>query len=229
VKKDIFCPIVQEYSPALLLLYQGHFPLHLYLHLYLRFSRTGFIQGGRAFKPESSDLPKLEVQLTETKSLLQDHSPAAQGGDSNNSDSSHGLLPVGVGFVLFSECAASHFGQTTVPILARHRPAAVWLFAPDPSRPETLGRVVDDLRSQRSSSGWDPRIVVQVGTVAAAREAASVGADVIVAQGVDAGGHGFVNAGSFVSLVPEIRDMLRAEFPDSEISVWAAGGIADGR
>lgn len=32
-----------------------------------------------------------------------------------------------------------------------------------------------------------------------------------------------------MSLVPEIADVLRDEFPDKEIAVWAAGGIADGR
>jgi len=200
-------------------------------HLHLRFfpPSTGFIQGGRAFKPESSDLPKLEAQLAQAKSLLlQDHAQK----DGQGQDDDGGILPVGVGFVLFSECAASHFGQTTVPILAHHRPAAVWLFAPDPSRPETLGLVIGALRSHsnsNSNSAWNPRIVVQVGTVAAAREAASLGADVIVAQGVDAGGHGFVNVGSFVSLVPEIKDMLQEEFLGREIAVWAAGGIADGR
>ena len=29
--------------------------------------------------------------------------------------------------------------------------------------------------------------------------------------------------------MPEIVDMLRDEFPDREIAVWAAGGIAGGR
>ncbi|RYC56056.1 hypothetical protein CHU98_g10146, partial [Xylaria longipes] len=76
---------------------------------------------------------------------------------------------------------------------------------------------------------WNPRVIIQVGTVAAARQAAELGADAIVAQGVDAGGHQFVKAASIVSLVPEIRDMVRDEFPDREIVVWAAGGIADGR
>lgn len=34
---------------------------------------------------------------------------------------------------------------------------------------------------------------------------------------------------SIVALVPEIVDMLRDEFPDREIAVWAAGGLVDGR
>ncbi len=193
-----------------------------------------------------------------------------------------GPLPVGVGFVLFSDCAAPHFGETTVPILARHRPAAVWFFAPDPDGPETLRRVIEALCTAAAASAvdWNPRVVVQVGTVAAARQAAELGADVIVAQGAEAGGHQFVRAAGLVSLVPEVRDskylihwghcfilpkrvtatawqtsdcslrhlprhlqilfkmvianpecvvVVRNEFADREIAVWAAGGIADGR
>ncbi len=80
--------------------------------------------------------------------------------------------------------------------------------------------------------------------MAAAREAARLGADVVVAQGSDAGGHQFAGNAGVVSLVPEIVDMLRAEFSSTTASsssssgkdgdggppvVWAAGGIADGR
>ncbi|KAH9899074.1 FMN-dependent 2-nitropropane dioxygenase [Xylariomycetidae sp. FL2044] len=85
---------------------------------------------------------------------------------------------------------------------------------------------------------WKPKIVVQVGTVAAAREAASHGADIIVAQGVDAGGHQWGAGAGIVSLVPEIRKMLRDEFlPGKQqegerggggVAVWAAGGIVEG-
>ncbi|KAI1121972.1 FMN-dependent 2-nitropropane dioxygenase [Nemania abortiva] len=200
----------------------------------VRADGLGFIQGGRTFKPDSPALPQLEEQLTLAKALLQSQP---------SSDTGRGL-PIGVGFVLFSECAV-FFGETTAPILARHRPAAVWLFAPDPDRPDTLRRVIEALRaaaaassssassssssSSSAAAGWNPRVVVQVGTVAAARQAAELGADVIVAQGADAGGHQFVKAAGVVSLVPEVRDMVQNEFPDREIAVWAAGGIADGR
>ncbi|KAI0541838.1 FMN-dependent 2-nitropropane dioxygenase [Xylaria digitata] len=181
----------------------------------VRAKGLGFIQGGRTFKPDSPALAQLEEQLSLTRSLL----------PTENTEES--LLPVGVGFVLFSDCAARYFAETTAPILARHRPAAVWLFAPDPDRPDTLRRVIEALRV--AASDWNPRVVVQVGTVAAAREAAELGADVIVAQGAEAGGHQFVRAAGVVSLVPEVRDMVRVEFPSKEIAVWAAGGIADGR
>ena len=55
------------------------------------------------------------------------------------------------------------------------------------------------------------------------------GADVVVAQGGDAGGHQYANTSGLVSLVPEVRDMLDAEFPGRQVALLAAGGIADGR
>lgn len=105
-------------------------------------------------------------------------------------------------------------------------------------------------KAKDQSPDWTPKIAVQVGSVAAAREAARYGADVIVAQGADAGGHQFARAAGVISLVPEIVDMLREEFDGRgvergegqeegegegkkrkkrDIAVWAAGGIADGR
>lgn len=66
--------------------------------------------------------------------------------------------------------------------------------------------------------------------MAAAREAVRDGADVLVAQGIDAGGHQFVAGAGIVSLVPEVKAMLVEEkLPqDREVVVVAAGGIAHG-
>ncbi|KAI1201218.1 FMN-dependent 2-nitropropane dioxygenase [Nemania serpens] len=185
----------------------------------------GFIQGGRTFKPGSSGPAELDEQLALARKLLLQAQPLGAGKDAATTN---GVLPIGVGFVLISDCAASHFGATTAPVLARHRPAAVWLFAPNPAYSDTLRHVIGALRTAAGAS-WNPRVIVQVGTVAAARQAAELGADIIVAQGGDAGGHQFVAAAGVVSLVPEVCDMVRDEFPDKEIVVWAAGGIADGR
>ncbi|KAI1206608.1 FMN-dependent 2-nitropropane dioxygenase [Annulohypoxylon truncatum] len=173
----------------------------------------GFIQGGRDFTPASAPLKRLEDQLTQARELL-GIAPAAKDKP----------LPIGVGFITFSASARQHFVDTVIPILRRHRPAAVWLFAPAPDAPETLPSLIAALKSAHV-----PKVVVQVGSVAAAREAAAHGADVIVAQGVDAGGHQWASGAGVVSLVPEVRDMLSAEFSDREIAVWGAGGIADGR
>ncbi|MFY0104338.1 nitronate monooxygenase, partial [Acinetobacter baumannii] len=64
-------------------------------------------------------------------------------------------------------------------------------------------------------------LVVQVQSVAEARAAAAEGADIIVAQGTEAGGHGSNRA--TVPLVPAVVDAVGA------IPGVAAGGIADGR
>lgn len=56
-------------------------------------------------------------------------------------------------------------------------------------------------------------------------DAIDVGADVVVAQGTEAGGHGASRG--VVSFVPEAADLLAEQAPD--IALVAAGGIADGR
>jgi len=118
----------------------------------------------------------------------------------------------------------SYFQETALPLIAKNRPAAIWLFAPDGDlKPHS--KIIPSLKSLEHP----PVVFVQVGNVAAAREAVQDGADVLVTQGVDAGGHQFRQGSGIVSLVPEVRDMLDKEFPDRDISIVAAGGIADGR
>jgi nitronate monooxygenase len=68
-------------------------------------------------------------------------------------------------------------------------------------------------------------LICQVQTLALAREAVAAGADIIVAQGGEAGGHAGHRA--TLPLVPEIADYLRRTAPDTLLA--AAGGIADGR
>ena len=53
--------------------------------------------------------------------------------------------------------------------------------------------------------------------------------DVLVLQGIDAGGHGLARAASIVSLVPEVADALAELDLVKDIPIVAAGGIADGR
>lgn len=68
-------------------------------------------------------------------------------------------------------------------------------------------------------------LVIQVQTLKDAGRAVEAGADVIIAQGAEAGGHGERRA--TLTLVPEIADMLARTAP--ETLLCAAGGIADGR
>lgn len=69
-------------------------------------------------------------------------------------------------------------------------------------------------------------LTAQVQNLDQARRALDGGADVIVAQGGEAGGHG-MSARSTFTLVPEVVDLVAVRAP--ETMVLAAGGVADGR
>ncbi|KAK8031925.1 Nitronate monooxygenase [Apiospora arundinis] len=182
--------------------------------------------------PGCAALKKLDQELSQARRLLSDLKSSSSKSDAGAT--AKDILPLGVGFVAYA-ASVSHFAETTVPILASYRPAAVWLFAPAPDQPGTIGDMVRALRESSSSEDWSAqvKVVVQVGSVAAAREAVAAGADIIVAQGVDAGGHQWARGASVVSLVPEIADMVAEQTGSSsggrEVAVWAAGGLAEGR
>lgn len=101
-------------------------------------------------------------------------------------------------------------------------------------QPKLLGLALDRKPAAVMLSFGDPRpfveqikrsgaiLICQIQSVALAREAAAAGADILVAQGGEAGGHG-VSRG-LVALVPEVVDAIGTGIP-----VVAAGGIADGR
>ncbi len=111
--------------------------------------------------------------------------------------------PWGVGLITWSVDAS------VVELVLEYGPHAVMLSFGDP-RP--YGSIV-------KAAGC--RLICQVQDMAGARLALDAGADVIVAQGTEAGGHG---AGrSTLPLVPAVVD---AAAPGP---VLAAGGIADGR
>jgi nitronate monooxygenase len=72
-------------------------------------------------------------------------------------------------------------------------------------------------------------VFVQIGDLESAREAVVQGADVIVCQGVDAGGHQWKNGAGVVVLVPEVKELIKEMGRGNEVAVVAAGGIVDGR
>lgn len=169
----------------------------------------GMVPGGLDFKPGSAQVAALENELKTARSVL------------GLTEMTLTPAPVGVGFLTFDQSVV-HFRQTVLPILEKYLPQAVWLFAPDQKAAE---RAHPDIIEACHDHGI--KVFVQVGTVAAAREAARDGADVIVAQGVDAGGHQFAAGAGVVSLVPEVRAMLDDDFMGKDIALVAAGGISD--
>lgn len=69
-------------------------------------------------------------------------------------------------------------------------------------------------------------LIAQVQTLDHARQALDAGADILAAQGGEAGGHGMSVRSTF-TLVPEVVDLVAERSPAT--LVLAAGGVADGR
>jgi nitronate monooxygenase/enoyl-[acyl-carrier protein] reductase II len=109
--------------------------------------------------------------------------------------------------------ALNHIPQNLVPEAFDYalaaRPAVMSFALADPG---DLARRARDLGS---------RIMIQVTTVAQAVQAAERGADIIIAQGGEAGG--YAGDVSTMALVPQVVDAV------APIPVVAAGGIFDGR
>ncbi|MCL8208353.1 MAG: nitronate monooxygenase [Actinomycetia bacterium] len=113
--------------------------------------------------------------------------------------------PWGVGFITWSLARRPE----VLDLALAYRPAVVMFSFGDPAP------FVDRAHARGAL------VFCQVQTVAMAREAVAAGADVVVAQGTEAGGHGARRA--TLPLVPAVVDAV-APHP-----VVAAGGIADGR
>ena len=114
--------------------------------------------------------------------------------------------PWGVGFITWSMAKQPQL----LDLALQHKPRAIMLSFGNPT--PFIERIKDA----------GALAICQVQSIAMAHEASAAGADVIVAQGTEAGGHG-ASRGT-LTLVPEVVDALVRDVP-----VVAAGGIADGR
>lgn len=114
--------------------------------------------------------------------------------------------PFGIGFITWSLARQPRLLDR---VLAA-KPRAVWFSFGDP---KPFVRRVKDAGALA---------VCQVHTVGMALDAVAKGADIIVAQGGEAGGHG-ISQGS-LTLVPAVVDAIGDKVP-----VLLAGGVADGR
>lgn len=116
---------------------------------------------------------------------------------------------VGVGFITWS----LRKSPSLLTDVLKRRPVAVMLSFGDP-RP-----FVAEIR------GAGALVICQCQNVDHLWDAIDVGADIVIAQGAEAGGHGSLRG--TLSFVPEAADLLAAHSPRSML--LAAGGIADGR
>jgi nitronate monooxygenase len=115
-------------------------------------------------------------------------------------------VPFGIGFITWSMAKQPELLDTALAA----KPRAIMLSFGDPKpfapRIKTAGSL----------------LICQVQTEDMAREALEAGADILVAQGTEAGGHGASR--TTLDIVPAIADVAAGRVP-----VVAAGGIADGR
>lgn len=113
--------------------------------------------------------------------------------------------PWGVGFLTWQIDARA------VERALEHQPRAVMFSFGDPSAYTE--------RVRRAGAA----LIIQVTDLEEARQAVDLGADVIVAQGTESGGHGARHGRSTLPFVPVVVDLA------APVPVLAAGGIADGR
>jgi nitronate monooxygenase len=118
-----------------------------------------------------------------------------------------GNARVGIGFILW----ALDRNPQALDVALDARPAAIMLSFGNPEPYTARIKAVGS------------KIICQVQTLEQAKQAAAAGADIIIAQGRDAGGHSGTTRGT-IGLVPAVVDAVGSSIP-----VVAAGGIADGR
>lgn len=123
--------------------------------------------------------------------------------------SSAGDAPVGCGFITWSLLKQPHL----LDLVLATAPRAICLSFGDPT----------PFAARIKASG--AALICQVQTRRDGECAIDCGANVVVAQGSEAGGHGELRA--TMTLVPEIADLIAAKAPATLLC--AAGGIADGR
>jgi nitronate monooxygenase len=120
-----------------------------------------------------------------------------------------GNTAIGCGFITWS---LAQQPELLTHVLER-KPKAVFLSFGDPAP------FVNEIKTAGSM------FICQVQTLKDAKYAIGLGADIIVAQGAEAGGHGQSRA--TFTLVPEVADYITRSAPN--VLLLAAGGIADGR
>lgn len=113
--------------------------------------------------------------------------------------------PWGVGFLSWA------VDRKAVELALGYRPAAVMLSFGDPTP------FLEPIRQAGA------KLILQVTDLAEARQAVDLGADLIVAQGTESGGHGAFRGRSTLPFVPMVVDLA------APIPVLGAGGVADGR
>lgn len=120
-----------------------------------------------------------------------------------------GNQPLGCGFITWSLAKQ----PALLDLVLSNKPKAIILSF---GNPEPFAKRIKD---------QGVTLICQVQTRRNAAHAMASGADIIVAQGSEAGGHG--QSRGTLSLVTEVADLIAKDYP--ETILCAAGGIGDGR
>jgi nitronate monooxygenase len=120
-----------------------------------------------------------------------------------------GSQRVGCGLITWALAEKPHL----LPLVLERNPSAMFFSFGDPAAFVAIAKDAD------------VPVICQVQTLKDAIHAIEIGADIIVAQGTEAGGHGEKRA--TFTLVPEVADYIAANSP--QVLLCAAGGIGDGR
>jgi nitronate monooxygenase len=120
-----------------------------------------------------------------------------------------GRQSVGCGLITWSLQDKPHLLQ----FVLEQKPSAMFLSFGDPAP------FASDIKAANVP------LICQIQTLRDAKHAMDAGADIIVAQGAEAGGHGEKRA--TFTIVPEVADYIARHSPDTLLC--AAGGVADGR
>ncbi|KAL9095602.1 MAG: hypothetical protein Q9165_002034 [Trypethelium subeluteriae] len=190
--------------------------------------------GGIGFLGAGSDLTTLASTLNTARSLLTSH-PIR--------NTPPNILPLGVGVLNWGADLSLWLSQLSPPNPSTPPPAALWLFAP-----HSAADLVPWVRETRLRTHGATKIWIQIGSVAEARDVTRLcRPDVLVVQGVDAGGHGLTHGAGLLPLLPEVVDAVMrlcsasaspsassssSSSPPSPIrapAFIAAGGVLDGR
>ena len=184
----------------------------------------GFIGPGAKPEDTAKDLAEARELLSRAPPL-----PTRQQTPSAPASALPPVLPVGVGFQLWNGDV-----DAAVSAVEQYRPCAAWLFAPRLGQQE-----IDEWAVRLRFASPGIQIWHQIGTVTEALECArssvtgendAMRVDVLVVQGAEAGGHGRAEDGlGIAALLPEVQDAIRSIPRSSELSLIAAGGIADAR
>lgn len=109
--------------------------------------------GGLGFLGAGSDASTLDEEVEKVKQLVAGAQVLREVKD---------VLPIGIGFLLW---AGDKLLNEALPLIVKHVPAAVWLFAPN-----DLGQFAQWTREIRRATNNKTKIWIQIGTVAEAVE-----------------------------------------------------------